>query len=50
MDESVLIGKTIKYIQIDGHGIVLITEDGLILTYDSSDGGYSTYDISIYKT
>ena len=43
--ERILTGKTIKEIEITGFGICLKTTDGLILDYDSSDGGWSCWGI-----
>ena len=38
-----LAGRTIKNADVDGHGILLEFEDGSILDYKSSDGGYSCW-------
>lgn len=46
MDVSELLGKTISKIEIDGYGITLATEDGCLLEYNASDGGYSSYGIT----
>lgn len=40
-----LIGKTIKSIEADGFEITITTEDGAVLTYYSSDGGYSSWEV-----
>lgn len=45
MEELELQGKIIKSIDIDGHGILLATEDGYRLEYWASDGGYSSWSI-----
>jgi hypothetical protein len=45
MTESELLGKVIKEINLDGHGIWLMTEDGYCLDYWSSDGGYSSWEL-----
>ena len=45
MNEKDLIGKTIEEIDLDGFGIKITFTDGTILTYWSSDGGYSLWDI-----
>lgn len=42
---EILIGKTIKEIKVSGYGIYLKTTDGIVLDYDSSDGGYSCWEI-----
>ena len=42
---EMLIGKTIKEIEVDGDGIYLKTTDGIVLAYVSSDGGYSSWEI-----
>lgn len=47
MDELELLGKVIKEIELDGNGIMLVTEDGYCLDYYSSDGGYSSW--NLYK-
>ena len=45
MDEKDLIGKTIEEIDLDGFGIKITFTDGTILTYVSSDDGFSLWDI-----
>lgn len=45
MEEEKLKGKVIKSIELDGHGILLVTEDGYCLDYHASDGGYSSWSI-----
>lgn len=42
---EILIGKTIKEIEVSGYGIYLKTTDGIVLDYSSSDGGYSCWGI-----
>lgn len=44
-DINVLIGKRIDEIEIDGFGILMTMDDGTVLDYVASDGGYSNYDI-----
>ena len=46
MSVNDLVGKTIKRIEVDGFEIVITTEDGAVLTYYASDGGYSSWDIT----
>ena len=46
MTKSELLGKVIKEINLDGNGIWLMTEDGYCLDYSSSDGGYSSWELS----
>lgn len=41
-----LIGKTITEIDINGYGVYLKVDDGTILDFNASDGGYSSYTIS----
>lgn len=38
-------GKIIKQLNVNGNEIILITNDGLELNYDASDGGYSAWQI-----
>lgn len=45
MNEPKLLGKVIKEIDLCGNGITLITEDGYYLEYNSSDGGYSSWEV-----
>lgn len=45
MDENMLIGKKIKEIEVNGFEIHLVTEDGIVLDYSASDGGYSNWEI-----
>ena len=46
MDTSdILVGKTIKTIDINGYGIELNCTDGTTLFYDASDGGCSLWEI-----
>lgn len=45
MNEKDLIGKTIEKIDLDGFGIKVTFTDGTILTYVSSDDGFSLWDI-----
>ena len=46
---ELLTGKTIKEIEVTGFGIYIKTTDGIILDYDSSDGGYSCWEIKKEK-
>ena len=46
MNVNDLDGKTIKSIEADGFEITITTEDGSVLTYYASDGGYSSWDIT----
>lgn len=39
------VGKTIRWISVDGYGVELLTEDGCRLGYDASDGGMSDYSV-----
>lgn len=48
MTDKDLIGKTIKEIEVDGGGIYIEFTDGAVLSYSSSDGGYSTW--GVYKS
>lgn len=45
MTEKDLIGKIVEKIDIDGYGVDMIFTDGTILSYNSSDGGYSSWDV-----
>ena len=45
MDENMLIGKKIREIEVNGFEIRLVTEDGIVLDYNASDGGYSSWEI-----
>jgi len=47
MDESILIGKTIERISVDGFDVEIVFTDGTVFEYSSSDGGYSCW--NIYK-
>ncbi len=44
-EDKELIGKTIVYAEIGGYGIKLKFSDGSILDYDSSSGGYSSWEL-----
>lgn len=44
MNKKILIGKTIKAVELDGYGVKLRFTDGSKFEYDASDGGYSTFD------
>ena len=46
-DEKVLVGKTIKEVDIDGYGVNIVFVDGTIFDYGASDGGCSSWDIII---
>ena len=43
MNYKILIGKTIKEVEVNGYGITLVTTDGIRLVYNASDGGYSSW-------
>ena len=45
MNETDLIGKTVKEVFVDGFGVNIIFTDGTELVYSASDGGYSSWDI-----
>ncbi len=45
MTEKDLIGKTVEKVDIDGFGVDMIFTDGTVLSYSSSDGGYSCWDV-----
>lgn len=40
-----LIGKTITNAIVDGYEVVLCFDDDTIFDYESSDGGYSSYEL-----
>ena len=44
-DEKILIGKTVKEVDINGFEVYIIFTDGTIFDYEASDGGYSSWDI-----
>ena len=44
-EKEKFINKKIKDIKIDGYGIELLLEDDILLIYNASDGGYSTWSI-----
>ena len=43
--ERALIGKTITNAIVDGYEVVLCFDDDTIFDYESSDGGYSSYEL-----
>ena len=45
MTEKAIIGKRIEKIEINGHFVKIVLEDGTCLDYWASDGGYSYWDI-----
>ena len=47
MDEKILVGKTIAKIDVDGFDVNIVFTDGTVFEYESSDGGYSCW--NIYK-
>lgn len=47
MDEKILVGKTIAKIEVDGFDVNIVFTDGTVFKYESSDGGYSCW--NIYK-
>lgn len=48
LDTSILVGKTIARIDVDGFDVDIVFTDGTVFEYESSDGGYSCWDI--YKS
>ena len=48
-EKELFIGKKIKDIYVDGYYVEVLMEDGTKLEYDASDGGYSTWEITITK-
>lgn len=46
LTEKDLLNKTIKEIEVNGYGINLTTEDGMVLDYSASDGGYSCWEVN----
>lgn len=47
LDASILVGKTIARIEVDGFDVDIVFTDGTLFEYESSDGGYSCW--NIYK-
>ena len=47
-DASILVGKTIARIKVDGFDVDIVFTDGTVFKYESSDGGYSCW--GIYKS
>lgn len=47
LDASILVGKTIARIDVDGFDVDIVFTDGTVFEYESSDGGYSCW--NIYK-
>lgn len=45
LDASILIGKTIARIDVDRFDVDIVFTDGTVFEYESSDGGYSCWDI-----
>ena len=45
LDASILVGKTIARIEVDGFDVDIVFTDGTVFKYESSDGGYSCWDI-----
>lgn len=48
LDASILVGKTIARIEVDRFDVDIVFTDGTVFEYESSDGGYSCWDI--YKS
>ena len=48
LDTSILVGKTIAKIEVDEFDVDIIFTDGTVFKYESSDGGYSCW--NIYKS
>lgn len=44
--EKALIGATIIDAEVSGYGIKLLLDSGKTLDYESSDGGYSCWEIA----
>ncbi len=47
LDTKTLVGKTIARIDVDGFDVDIVFTDGTVFEYESSDGGYSCW--NIYK-
>lgn len=45
LDESCMIGKRIKHIEVGGFGVFIVLEDGTIFDYNSLSEGDSYWDI-----
>ena len=45
LDASILIGKTIARIDVDRFDVDIVFTDGTVFEYESSEGGYSCWDI-----
>lgn len=45
LDASVLVGKTIARIDVDRFDVNIVFTDGTVFEYESSDGGYSCWNI-----
>ena len=45
LDESCMVGKRIKHIEVGGFGVLIVLEDGTIFDYRSRSGGESYWDI-----
>ena len=45
LDESCMVGKRIKHIEVGGFGVLIVLEDNTIFDYTSSSGGDSYWDI-----
>lgn len=44
-EKRLFINEKIKNIEVNGYGVELLLENNIKLIYDSTDGGYSTYEI-----
>lgn len=45
MNEKIIVGKTIKNIEVDGCMVFITFTDDYIFYYSASDGGYSSWEI-----
>lgn len=45
LEDWILVGETIGAIEVNGHRVSIMTENGYCLQYDASDGGWSTWKI-----
>ena len=48
--EKALIGKTINSAIVNGYEVVLCFDDDTIFNYDASDGGYSSYELTLLSS
>lgn len=47
--ETIMNGARILETEIDGYGIKLVLDNGYVLNYDATDGGYSSWTIEQEK-